>query len=293
MKVLSAIYGNKDVTDIATHYIDNIDKRSIYVSNSIFGDPSAGTLKTLVLRLEDNGITRVYEAKENSVLNLPIMHSKREKLGIFYSNNNTSIIYPCILKSLDTVKNCSNNVADIVTNFWNSFEEKNPCIETLSWFKVPSHLNQILQILQCLYVAKRINDYRYVSFLEHDVLYPDGYFDYPDFDGNIICNTNYIGLGKNGFQKLKQHDKPLSQITMKFTYAIDYFVSLLPNALILNSGNIDKFDTIVSDWQCRNPCVHVNHGLHFTSHYKVYSQTDITEYNDYWGDYKKYEDLLI
>lgn len=293
MKVVSATYGGKDVTNIVNHYLQQCNYKSIYASNSVLGDPNIGQHKILTLTLMSNDITRTYEVKENDVLTLPPIFSNKDRLGIFYSNNVNDDLFPCILQSIDTIKICSEDKADIITNLWHSFGDKNPFIETISWTKTPSHLNQILQILQCLYVAQKINNYRYVSFLEHDVLYPEGYFDYTDFDYDVICNNNYIGLSKNGFQKLVQHDKPLSQITMKFDYAIAHFMSILSNALVTNSGHLDKVKTTVHDWRCNNPCVHVNHGLQFTSHYNVYSQTDIQDHNVYWGDYQQYLSLFI
>lgn len=219
-------------------------------------------------------------------------YGNTDRLGIFYSNNNNPVLYPCILKSLETISVASKNKADIITNVWNSFGNKNPFIETIAWTKSSSHLNQILQILQCLFKAKTVGNYRYVSFLEHDVLYPEGYFDYPSFDNELICNSNYIGLNKQGFQALQQHDKPLSQITMSFDFSIQHFLHILENALLQNNGNVDRFKCDVPNWESKNPAVHLNHGHNFTSHFNCYSNINISTHNGYWGESSQYSLLF-
>lgn len=214
-----------------------------------------------------------------------------KKLGIFYSNNNDPKTFPSISLSLTKLKDCAMNV-DVLTNLWTSLGDNNPFKETLAWTHSRSHINQILQILQCLFTAEKSSHYDYVSFLEHDVLYPVGYFEYPNFEENIICNSNYCGINKDGFQTLVQHDKPLSQITMKFEYAKKHFLSILPNALVNNCGNVDRFtDEIVADWFCPNQPMHINHGYNFTSHFNCYSK-EYALYHEYWGDHEQYKYLF-
>jgi hypothetical protein len=288
MKILKATYGDKDVTDIVRSKINN-NSLFIQASNSIFGDPCVGKLKQLTVDIEADGAIEQHSIQENSFIKLP--KTKQSRLGIFYSNNNEDRINPCILKSLECIKRSSEGKADIITNLWNSLGDKNPFLETISWTKTSSHLNQILQILQCLYLGKLNESYKYVSFLEHDVLYPEGYFDYDDFDHDIIMNSNYIGLCKGGFQFKHPHQPPLSQMTMKMNFAIKHFESILPNAIFSNTGNVEPMKVLAS-WSCINPSIHVNHGRHFTSHYSVYSK-DTTSENLYWGHYSKYSDLFF
>jgi hypothetical protein len=288
MKILKAIYGDKDVTDIVTSRVKN-DNLVIQASNSIFGDPCVGKLKQLIVDIEADGAIEQHSVQENSFIKLP--KTKQSRLGIFYSNNNEDRINPCILKSLERIQKSSDGKADIITNLWNSLGDKNPFLETISWTKTSSHLNQTLQILQCLYMARSTGDYKYVSFLEHDVLYPDGYFDYDDFDNECISNSNYIGLCKSGFQPQNANHQPLSQITMKMDFAIKHFESILPNAILLNSGLVEPHVKIHS-WRCKNSSVHVNHGRHFTSHYVIYSKDTFDE-DQYWGYYGQYSDLFF
>ena len=63
----------------------------------------------------------------------------------------------------------------------------------------PHHLNIIIQILQLLYRARNTGTYRYVSMVEHDVLSPGGYFDFPDFASGVLYNTHFKGLCREGF----------------------------------------------------------------------------------------------
>jgi hypothetical protein len=287
MKIISAKYGTKDVTEIVQS-LSLKNKISFFVSNALFGDPNIGLLKKLVVQIE-NG--EKIEAYENTYLVYP--KNTKEKLGIFYTNNNNKLIYNAIDYSLQTIKKASDGIADVVTCVWNKIPN-NPFMEIYAQTKTSSHLNQVLQILQTLYLCRDINKkYKYVSFLEHDCLYPEGYFNYNDFESNCICNMNYIGLSNDGWQKRNRDDKPLSQITMKFNYAISHFESILPNALVRNAGIAEPphEKNNIGAWNCVNPSVHVNHGHHFTSHYTIYS-TEKSRLNNYWGTYESYANLF-
>jgi len=287
MRIIRALYGTLDVTDKVSNLFTK-QSLNIYVSNDLFGDPNPGTIKTLSVTF-DTGLE--ISQQENFYLVYPKLDKTR--LGIFYTNNHNSIIFDTIKLSLDTIKKSSDGIADILTCVWNRIND-NPFNEIIAQTKTSSHLNQVLQILQLLHTAKTQNsNYKYVSFLEHDCLYPEGYFNYPDFEENCTCNMNYIGLSNNGWQKKNQNDKPLSQITMKMDYAIKHFESILPNALVRNSGLLEPPHTNrnIGEWNCSNPAVHVNHGYHFTSHYSIYSKNKF-EHENYWGNYSKYSYLF-
>ena len=158
----------------------------------------------------------------------------------------------------------------------------------------PCHCIQLLQILQCLYNAKTMSKYDYVSFLEHDVLYPKGYFDYPDFEeGQIFTNMNYGGLCRDGWQERGQADEPFHQMTMTFDDAIKHCLDILPNAIVTNSGNIESQTLIRKQWNCENQAIHINHGFHFTSHNSIYRKDNLIELHPYWGDFNNYKNLFI
>jgi hypothetical protein len=283
MKIINATYGNKDILNVISSKISG-DKLLLKVNNDIIGDPQPGTLKYLEIEYEHNGELLKESYKEGTICSIP--KTKHNRLGIFYSNNHNSTIFPTIEKSLKSIQKASEGKADILTCMWFPFQN-NPFSELISWYQQSSHLNQVLQILQLLHTAKEIGGYDYVSFLEHDCLYGEGYFDYEDFEeGMILANMNYIGVNKTGWQPLKQFDKPTSQLTMRFNDAIKHFESILPNALVRNSGLLEPQIPMV-DWQAPNPSVHVNHGYHFTSHYSIYGNGD-TDTHSYWGDYTEY-----
>lgn len=288
MKIISATYGGVDVTTkLQSMIIDN--KIHIRSDNNICGDPSVGKIKYLKVKAEVNGELVEKEVKEGDLLSLPDNDSI-DRLGIFYADNNDPRVRDTIVYGLQRIKKAAEGKADILTNLWRS-EPENPFYEFISWTKTRSHLNQVLQILELLYFAKEIKPYKYVSFLESDVLYAEGHFDYPDFEGNSICNMNYKGLCNKGFQERKQNDQPHSQLTMKFDKAIEHFMRILPNALVRNAGLVEPQEKI-GVWNSENTSLHVNHGRHFTSHYSIYSNHNIYQQDPYWGDYNQYLTLF-
>jgi len=291
MKIIQAKYGisgqYRDVTEILQSRVRN-DELYVTVNNNIAGDPASGSVKHLSIEIEHAGQIKQYIFNENTICKLPA--TTTDRLGIFYSNNHDHSIYPAITASLQSIHRAAQGKADIVTCMWKA-HPGNPFNELLAWTNSSSHLNQILQILQCLYTAGQVGNYRYVSFLEHDVLYSEHYFDYADFDTGILANMNYIGLNKQGWQRRNQHDKPLSQLTMLYQDAIDHFGSLLKNALIHNHGLLEP-QIPFTDWYCPAPSVHINHGKHFTSHYAIYSSTT-TQHDPYWGDAQQYLHLFL
>jgi len=198
MNIKKATYGNVDCTKQLQSKIKE-DKLIIRANNDIVGDPSVGIVKYLKVEVEINGELINESIKEGGLLVLP--KTNKERIGIFYSNNTTPKIFPAIQASLESIRIASEGRADIYTCMWRH-EPKNPFMEYIAWTNTHSHLNQLLQIMQLLYCAREINDYKYVSFLEHDVLYPEGYFDYPDFEkGEIYTNMNYMGMNKIRRQK--------------------------------------------------------------------------------------------
>lgn len=289
MKLIKATYGNVDCLDVVSSKVKN-NTLIIRADNSIIGDPTPGVVKQLVVELEHNGAIVTKAVSEGQMLIYP--KSKLDRLGIFYSNNNESSIYPAIRASLKSIETAAAGKADILTCMWNS-EPTNPFTEYIAWTKTSSHLNQLLQVMQLLYNARMINDYKYVSFLEHDVLYPEGYFDYPEFpSGEMYTNMNYIGMNNKGFQPRQQHDEPFHQITMRFEDAIKHCEFILANALVTNSGMIEPQDITRKQWNCANPAIHINHGRHFTSHFSIYKSTGLYQTDKYWGNHSQYLNLF-
>ena len=289
MKILKATYGGKDcTTQIQDKVVDG--NLYVYVNNSIIGDPSVGKVKYLVLKYEYKGQTLEKRVRENNWLTIKNTDSNR--LGIFYSNNFQPETQPGIKKSLETLVTASKDKADILTCTWVP-QDGNPFAEFTSHNKTYGHLNQVMSILQLLYNAEKIGGYEYVSFLEHDVMYPEGYFDYPDFtQGKVLTNMNYIGLKKEGWQGVSQKDEPMHQMTMRFEDAIPHFEKVFKNGMLVGAGLVEPQDLERIQWECDNPSVHINHGHHYTSHNQIYSK-DTTPDNEYWGSYSEYQDLFV
>jgi hypothetical protein len=289
MIVKKATYGGKDCTDQIKRLVLN-DRLVVRSSNSIIGDPAVNTLKNLVVDYEYNDNHLQAIAVEGSYISIPT--TKYSRLGIFYTNNNNTKILPTIEQSLASIKRASEDKADILTSVWHKIHD-NPFQQFEAWTKTSSHLNQLLQIMQLLYIARQTGDYEYVSFLEHDVLYPEGYFDFPEFDsGQVLTNMNYGGLCIDGWQKRNQDDEPFHQMTMHFDDAIKHCESIIPNAILSNAGLIEPQNMKRIQWTCEHQAIHVNHGMHFTSHYSIYSSTDLSSTHPYWGSYNKYVHLL-
>lgn len=287
MNISSAFYGGVDCTDVVKSRVRN-GSLILRSDNNIIGDPSPGLMKMLVITIDG----KEYSTPEGHMFIYPTPTNK--KLGIFYSNNTRPETFPAIRASLKSIEKAAKGKADILTCMWNK-EPENPFPEFIAWTKTFSHLNQLLQIMQLLYVAREINQYETVSFLEHDVLYPEGYFDYPEIiPGTVITNMNYMGINKEGWQGVPIKHEPFHQMTMRFDEAILHCESILANALITNSGMIEPQipNIIRRKWNCIHPSVHINHGGHFTSHFSIYSTTDIKDVDPYWGVHKDYLHLF-
>lgn len=289
MKIISATYGGQDCTSQIQSMVVG-DRLIVKSCNNIIGDPSVNNIKHLVVEYEQDGKILKAQAVENTFLSLPKTNHKR--LGIFYTNNNNAKTSPTILKSLETIQIAAEGKADVITSVWSRIDG-NPFQQFEAWTKTSSHLNQLLQIMQLLYVARSTGEYEYVSFLEHDVLYPEGYFDFPDFEeGKLLTNMNYGGLCVEGWQKRNQNDEPFHQMTMRFEDAIKHCESILPNAILNNAGLIEPQNMDRIQWNCTNEAIHVNHGMHFTSHYSIYSKTKVEKNHNYWGSYNNFLHLL-
>ena len=289
MKIIEATYGGVNCTNQVQSKVKG-DALVLRADNSIIGDTKVGEVKYLQIKAELHGEVLEERVKEGTLLVLP--KTTKRRLGIFYSNNHNPSIYPAIRASLNSIKRASDGKADILTCMWRR-EHQNPFTELIAWTNTSSHLNQLLQIMQLLYAAREMNEYEYVSFLEHDVLYGEGYFDYPEFEyGEIYTNMNYIGLCKDGYQPLGQRDKPFHQMTMHFSDAIHHCEEILSNALVTNNGLIEPQNMVRKEWESINPSIHINHGLHFTSHYNVYRKDGLFTDHSYWGNHGQYLPLL-
>ena len=287
MFIIKAEYGGVDCTEIIQSKIKS-NRVALRVDNSIVGDTRPGVVKHLEITLELDGEIYSERVIEGGTFVYP--KSINNRLGIWYSNDQRN--HPAVIKSLETIKIAAEGKADIITCVWNRVPN-NPFTEIISWNKSSSHLNQMLQILQCIHTAKTMGKYDYVSFLEHDVMYGEGYFDYPDFErGAVWTNMNYGGINKDGWQERGQNDEPMHQMTMRIDDAIEHFNKILPNALVTNSGMIETQTMERKQWNAVNQSIHINHGSHFTSHYNIYKKFDLSLEHSYWGKHTNYLHLF-
>ena len=285
MNITKATYGGVDCTAQVIAKATE-DRLIIRANNDIIGDPAVGQRKSLVVNIDG----QVLSAEEGQLLIYPA--TTNDRLGIFYSNNIKPEIYPAIVASLKSIEKAAKGKADILTCMWRH-EPQNPFPECIAWTQTQSHLNQLLQVMQLLYTARDIHDYKYVSFLEHDVLYPEGYFDYVDFpEGTVVTNMNYGGINRQGWQTRGQDDEPFHQMTMRFSDAIKHCESILANALVTNSGMIEPQNLTRKQWRCKNRAIHINHGSHFTSHYNVYRKDNVSATDPCWGNHSDYTYLF-
>jgi hypothetical protein len=266
-----ATYGNVDVTSRVKSLVKD-NRLLVKASNDIFGDLAPGILKYL----EVDSVYGNFRVQENHFMQIPA--STNTKLGIFYSNNNVDKV---VKESVMTLTKFS-HVADILTCTWRPIED-NPFFEARAMSQSSSHLNIVIQILQLLYTARESGKYQYVSFLEHDVLYPDGYFDYPEFTEGVLTNMNYKGICEKGWQQRNADHEPLHQMTMRFEHAIVHFEALLRDAISMGGVLVEPQTVKRLQWFCANPAVHVNHGKHFTSHFNIYETASFDQHDAYWG----------
>ena len=278
-KITKATWGHHDKRDVSgkvKELLGNIDA-SFIASNSLFGDHEVGAVKFLTVDYYENGVFNTKNFRENDLVRFS---KPKDILGIFYTNNINEEVLNTVFKQIVKI---AKNKADIVTCSYKPIQD-NPFASLSALNKTGSHFNIMTQILQCLLYAKKMNHYEYVAFLEHDVLYPEDYFDFPHFQGDVLCNWNFIGLNENGWQKKKQNDEPMHQIIMKFDAAIQWFSERL--VIALGEGSLLEPNALgIERWDTVNPAVHINHGKHFTSHYNIYSQETDSE-NSYWGNSK-------
>lgn len=218
-------------------------------------------------------------------------------LGCWYSNNG---IHPKIIQSsLSSIKKAvdSSQISQVkvVTCNWQHINN-NPFEEYVSLYKMGIHLGIILQILRIFYEEERKgNKYDAVSFLEHDVLYPDDYFDRVDkaFHSNplTVSNLDYIGMNETGWLDVKCRQEPMHQFSFQYNTAIKHMQNLIKEAVI--NGNVilegNKYSNIKIAYNGTKPSCHINHSKHFTSHFNCYCRDSrgIVEH-PYWGNYRKY-----
>jgi len=149
-----------------------------------------------------------------------------------------------------------------------------------------------------------------VAFMEHDVLYPPGYFDRVGdaFALNpaapVVSHLDYRGLNATGWLKTVERHEPLHQLAQRYGPALANLerceaeaaatgVTLLEPA---SGGDRADWVRIPPDPNDRTPAVHVNHGRHLTSHHAVCYEKVSTAgpggkaqtNHPFWGEHKNW-----
>jgi hypothetical protein len=282
VRIHEATYGRGDEGIDVTPRLQSLvqdGRLSFTVSSKLFGDPCPGKTKTLRFTYELPGDDdhHIHEADDGRIVIVPIAPSKN--VGIFYTSQVIdSKYFRRVLGQLALP-----HPIDVITCAWKPIAD-NPFPEVGFPYHVRIHLTLVLQILKLLHLARELGPYEHVFFLEDDVLYPEGYFDIEPFAGDVLLNTNYMGLFERGFQKAMPHrQQPLHQVAMKLPAAIDHFTIRLAQALTVGVVEVEPYERAWATRQSPQPAVHINHGRNFTSHFNIYSKEEIEPWHPYWG----------
>jgi hypothetical protein len=283
MRIIKAIYGSskgqKDVTAEARGLVKDAERALFYVSNGPFGDPCPYDKKQLSFTYEHGGIEKHIIVDENKLLVAP--ESTNRSLGIWYTNND---VEPWVLRNSLHQLHKARGV-DILTCPWHPIAG-NPFPERLFPYRQGSHLSICLQILSMLSLARVVKVYDRVFFLEHDVLYPEDYFDMPEIPNPLMVNDRYIGMSMHGYQMDKDDHEPLHQMVMGHEFALRHFHTLLDSYLRGDGMNLEPEDKRVRR-HTKTPAIHVNHGRHLTSHFATYRPATVVD-APYWGVYNQW-----
>ena len=272
MEFIQVKYGDKDVTDIFKTKYEHT--KIVKASNENFGDPNWGVKKNMVVEYMINGLKKIDVIEENNYFII----NPSNKLGIFYTNNRIS--YNILNESIRRIEIAAKkHDVTVLTCPWGRIPN-NPFIEIISHHKNSTLFNINYQILQLLLTAEKINKFEYVSFLEHDVLYGEDYFDYPNFKENVMCNHNFIGINNNGLQGIEYFTKPLHQLTMKLDFAIKHFREILSHN-ITDVTSLEPYRETFKEHHSKQSSIHVNYGNNFTSHCDTYEQKTVN-FDNYW-----------
>src|SRR6266545_4445377 len=220
-------------------------------------------------------------------------------LGCWYTNNN---LHPKILKSsldrLVMAQDQSRQRVEIRTCSWGPLE-RSPFRGYLTHFRLALHLGIAMQILRILYEVRAEGlEPDLVCFLEHDVLYPEDYFDrlaealqsHPDKLG--VSHLDYIGVNETGWCEVVCRQQPLHQMALRYATALEHLEGVVRLCIVKAATNLepeDKSVLVQLPYTGQRPSVHVNHSRHFTSHYNCYARDAAGRtVHAYWGDFRQY-----
>jgi hypothetical protein len=221
-------------------------------------------------------------------------------LGCWYSNNeiNPKIMRSSLASISRAQQRSKETDVNVRTCTWEDIAE-NPFKGFKTHFKLSSHFGIAIQILRTIYEEERAgNTYNAVIFLEHDVLYPEDYFDRVGrvFEANPeaygVSNLDYIGMNHTGWVKVHTRHEPMHQLSLRHDFAKYHFECVLKKCIIDGAEMLepnDKSMFIQIPFVGEKPSCHLNHSRHFTTHFTIYDKdSNGLTVHPYWGDYKNY-----
>ncbi|MCL4285524.1 MAG: hypothetical protein KJZ62_10535 [Fimbriimonadaceae bacterium] len=221
-------------------------------------------------------------------------------LGCWYSTN---AIHEKILRSsiatLDRAVDQSRIAEPTVRTCTWQLIPWSPFVGWEAHFRLGVHFGIVLQVLRIFYEEQsRGEEYDAVCFLEHDVLYPEDYFDRvanallsnPDKVG--VSHLDYIGLNHTGWLEVTSRHDPMHEISLRYEKALEHFENLCRECALRGAALLepeDKSTLVRIPYLGERPSCHINHSRHFTTHYNCYAKDSggQTEH-PYWGDFENY-----
>ncbi len=309
---VKAVYGTEehfvDVSDILERQLAATGRVSIGCGNQLAGDPACGQKKSLRAIIQD----KEFEVPEGRYFIWPSEESA-DHLVIFYSHVNPKVdkrqgelVSYCLNHLLNTVPD---NVA-VRGGLIHSYPVTHPKFYnyTPMYREGIGHAMIMQQIYRTLLAARNegLTSLKYVSFAEHDNLYPTSHFQFEDFEEDLLINTHHIGFTQDGFQKQQEQETwPTFAMTMKYDSAIEYFKNRIqcffesPELFCtiepLTSHHVTTFNEgiemvrkgLTCTYKLRKteePILHLWNGCHNTSHYQTYPKDEYLNHDAYWGD---------
>lgn len=253
---------------------------------------------------------RLQELHAKAMTEQPLGHRspsprKLRVLGVWYSNNTAPA--PLLKASLDSIEVARRMAeslgvpVEIATCSWDEVVGNTHPWARHSGERKSGHATIISQVRQCIALAASAPDV--VCFMEHDVLYPEDYFErvekaFRESQSPVVSNLDYIGLSANGWQSVKERHEPMHQLSMAYDYALKNLDRAEADCKQQGWAYLEPdHDANRNHWfripftpgLGVMPSVHVNHQSgRFTSHGEVcYAQATETRHK-HWGEAARY-----
>jgi hypothetical protein len=112
-------------------------------------------------------------------------------------------------------------------------------------------------------------------------------------DAPVISNLDYEGMGKGGWQRVKERHEPMHQLTLRSELVRSNLQRCLresENGQCLLEPQGDRSRWVRIPYIGDRPSIHVNHSEgRFTSHGEVcYNAVPWATVHPYWGEWERY-----